>query len=264
MRFFYKDKAFVVTGASSGIGRELASLLVSMGAKVIAVARSRDKLESLKEEVDSSNLLIMTGDVTVEADCKKAMDLCLPNFGKLDGLIHNAGISMRATAEEADMKVYESLMATNFYSMVYLYKNGIHLLRQSQGHLVGVSSMMGLFSTHLRSAYCASKHALQGYLDSIRLENMEAGVHVMTVVPGFVKTNITKNALTANGSIRGEDSTNTEAGLEPEEVAMSILEGIMKRKRDVFPSRPKEKVGLFLSKWAPNVLDKIISSSHVT
>jgi len=264
MKFYFRDKVFIVTGASSGIGRALTLLLVSMGARVVAVARSADKLETLKGEANSPHLITMIGDVTIEADCKRAVDRCIPAFGRLDGLIHNAGISMRATAEEADMKVVEALMATNFYSMVYLYKNAIHLLRQTHGHLVGVSSMMGLFSTHLRSAYCASKHALQGYLDSIRLENVEAGVHVMTVIPGFVRTNITKNALNAAGDVRGEDSTNTEAGLEPEEVAMAILDGIARRKRDVVASRPKEKVGLFLSKFAPKVLDKILSSSHVT
>ncbi len=264
MRYYYRDRVFIVTGASSGIGRELTIQLVGMGSRVVAVARSADKLEQLAADLKSSNLLVMKGDVTVEADCKAAVDLCVPAFGKLNGLIHNAGVSMRATAEEADMKVYEIMMATNFYSMVYLYKNAIPLLRQSRGHLVGVSSMMGRFSTHMRSAYCASKHALEGYLDSIRLENVEHGVHVMTVVPGFVRTNITKNALTAAGAAGGEDSANTRAGLSPAFVAANILEGMVKRKRDVVSSGPKEKVGLLLSKFAPNVLDRIIAKSHVT
>ncbi len=260
----FQDRVFLVTGASSGIGRELALQLSAEGARVIAVARSADKLEALRAQADTPYLRIQTADVTREEDCRRAVDLCVPTFGRLDGLIHNAGVSMRATAEEADITVYEKLMATNFYSMVHLYKSAIGLLRQSQGSLVGVSSMMGLFSTHLRSAYCASKHALHGYLDSIRLENVEHGVHVMTVIPGFVRTDITKNALTASGEINGVESTNTAAGLEPNVAAAIILDGIAKRKRDVYPSGPKEMAGMFLSRFAPRVLDRILSKSHVT
>lgn len=264
MRSFFRDRVYLVTGASSGIGRQLALQLCALDARVIAVARSADKLESLKDEANSPYLRIQIGDVTSDDDCRRAVALCVPTFGRLDGLIHNAGISMRATAEEADIKVYEKLMATNFYSMVYLYKHAIGLLRQNRGSLVGVSSMMGLYSTHLRSAYCASKHALQGYLDSIRLENTQHDVHVMTVVPGFVRTNITKNALTASGSISGRESENTASGMAPETVAAMIIEAIAKRKRDVFPSGAKEKAGLFLSRFAPKVLDRIITNSHVT
>ncbi|MBX7056606.1 MAG: SDR family oxidoreductase [Leptospirales bacterium] len=260
-RGYFSGKTVLVTGASSGIGRELALELARRGANVVAMARTEERLRSLQA---ITGQWMVRGDVSVEADCRFAIDAALKQYGRLDAVIHNAGVSMRGLAEETDLSVVDRLLATNFYPIIYMYQHAIDALRRSRGHFVGVSSMMGHFSTQLRSGYCASKHALQGYLDSVRLENAAHGVHVMSVAPGFVSTEITRRALNSQGESHDKESDNTAAGLRPDFVARRILRGIELRRRDVYPSRVKEIIGLGLSRVAPAVLDRIMLKSSVT
>lgn len=203
------------------------------------------------------------GDVTREEDCKAAIDLAVSNIGKLDGIIHSAGVSMRAMAAETDIQVYRDIMEVNFFSMLYFFKHGQEHVIKTKGHIAAVSSMMGRYSTQERSGYNASKHALQGYMDSVRLEIMEKGVHVMVISPGFVQTDVSLNALAADGSPYGKMDAALAGGLSPEQTAEIILDGIEDRKRDVFPAGLKERLGLFLSKWAPSTLDRILLKSQV-
>lgn len=261
---YFKDKTFIVTGATSGIGRATATLLAEEGANVMAMARTRHKLRELRKEMNSKSFDVFPGDVSREHDVKKAVHQTSKTFDRIDGLIHNAGISMRALADESDLKVFRQLMEVNFYSMVYFYKYAHKHLVASKGHLVGVSSMMGLYSTQLRSGYAASKHALQGFLDSVRLEVADEGVHVMTCSPGFVKTNISVNALDAGGKSTGQMDDAIAAGLDPAEVAESILNGIKHRKRDVYPAGLKEKTALLLSRLSPGMLDQVLLRTKVT
>ncbi len=263
MSNYFQDKVFIVTGASSGIGLATAEHLIGKGAKVIAMARTRPKLEELREKL-GPNLIVQVGDVSREDDCRDAVRTATVNLERLDGLIHNAGISFRALASEADVQVYRDIMEVNFMSMVYFYKYAREPIEQSKGHITAVSSMMGRYSTQLRSGYTASKHALQGYMNSIRLELMNKGVHVMVVSPGFVRTNISMNALTADGSAQAKREGAIDGGLTPEYTARVICEGIRKRKRDVYPAGFREKLGLFLSKWAPGFLDRMLLKSDVT
>lgn len=258
---YFRDRVFVVTGASSGIGRSLVIALARKGARVVAMARSEDRLRELQMR---TNQWIVKGDVSIEADCRFAVEAAVREFGRLDGVIHNAGISMRGLAEDTDLSVIHSLLGTNFFPLVYFFQSAIPHLRQSRGHFVGVSSMMGHFSTHLRSGYCASKHAVQGYLNSIRLETAADGVHVMGVAPGFVRTEITRRALNNQGEAHAEESHNTAGGMSPEEVANWILRGIEQRKREVYPARFRERAGLALSRLTPAVLDRILLKSSVT
>lgn len=259
---FFKDKSFIVTGASSGIGRCVAAMLAGRGAKVVSMARTLEKLEELKKQ-EGPNIILLQGDVTREVDCKAAIDLAVSTTGKLDGIVHNAGVTMRALAEETDIQVYRDIMEVNFFSMLYFFKHGLTHVVRTKGHIAAVSSMMGRYSTQERSGYNASKHALQGYLNSVRLEIMEKGVHVMVISPGFVQTNGSLNALTADGSPYGKMDDALVAGLTPEQTAEIILDGIKNRKRDVFPAGFKEKLGLFLSKWAPSILDRMLIKSKV-
>ncbi|MBU2512382.1 SDR family oxidoreductase [bacterium] len=262
MNRFFRDKSFIVTGASSGIGRSLAMLLNRDGAKVTIMARTKAKLEQLNN-MSKSRLLVCQGDVTREQDCKQAIQASIETFGKLDGLIHNAGVSMRAVAAETDIQTYRDLMEVNFFSMIYLYQQALPFIEKTNGHIVAVSSMMGRYSTQERAGYNASKHALQGFMDCIRLENMDKGIHVMVASPGFVKTNGSLNALTANGTPYGKMDDAIAAGLKPDQAAEIILSAIKSRKRDVYPAGFREKLGFFLSKWAPGKLDKILVKSRV-
>ncbi len=262
MENYFKDKSFIVTGASSGIGRALSILLAQEGANVAIMARTESKLEQLKAGL-GKDLLIVPGDVTSQEDCKNVVQATIDSYGKLDGLIHNAGVSMRATAAETRVQTYRKLMEVNFFSMVFLFQEALAQIEKTKGHIVAVSSMMGRYSTQERSGYNASKHALQGFMNSVRLEIMDKGIHVMVASPGFVKTSGSLNALTADGTPYGKMDSAISGGLDPKKAAQIILSGIEHRKRDVFPGGPKEKLGLFLSKWAPSMLDKTLVKSKI-
>ncbi len=261
---YFADKTFIVTGATSGIGRATALLLLERGANVVAMARTRESLRSMRKSVNRKSFEIFPGDVSHENDVKQAVHQSYKLFDRIDGLIHNAGISMRALANESDLRVFKTLMEVNYYSMLYFYKYAHKHLVASKGHLVGVSSMMGLYSTQYRSGYAASKHALQGFLDSVRLELDQDGVHVMTCSPGFVKTNISLTALGPDGKPHGQMDQAIATGIEPEEVAREILSGMEERKRDIFPAGMKEKTALFLSRWSPGLLDRMLLRMNVT
>lgn len=267
MSEYFKDKVFLVTGASGGIGRAIAEALLEAGSNVVIMARRENKLKEIRKalpKADQKRVVIAPGDVSRPADCKRAIKAALKEYSHLDGLIHNAGISQRSLAIETDMKVYKQLMEVDYYSAIYFYHAAIMALRESKGHFVGISSMQGLFSTQYRSGYAAAKHALQGFLNGIRLEEHPFGVHVMTVSPGFVQTDISINALSADGKKHGAMDERTQNGLLPDEVARQVLEGMQARKRDIFPAGRLEKFALFLAKRFPGRLDKMLLKTKVT
>lgn len=261
----FKDKVILVTGASSGIGRATAKLFAVRGAKVAIMARTAAKLESLRRECPiPDNVLVVVGDVSIEADCKRTIQSILSKWAGIDAVIHNAGVSMRGAAEETDVQVFRSLIEVNYYSLVYLYKASVAALKERRGHFVSVSSMMGKYSTQLRAGYTASKHAMVGFMDSVRLELLGDGVHVMTVIPGFVNTDVAQNAFAPSGSKHGVQDQAILAGLPPERVAIDIYNGMKARKREAVSSHFKEKFALFLSKWSPSLLDKLLLKVKVT
>ena len=256
------NKTFIITGASSGIGRGLALEMFRENANLVCMARRSSLLKELQNETDKKRVQVFTGDVTKAKDCKDVIALALKQFKNIDGIIHNAGVSMRATAEEADLKVQKNLMDVNFFSLTYLYKYGLPALKETKGHLVCVSSLMGLFSTQLRSGYAASKHAVQGFMDSVRLETIDYGLHVMTISPGFIQTDIALSSLSADGGLHGVKGSHHK-GIPVEYAAKRIIDGIVDRKRDLVIAKPRERLALFLSKWAPGFLDKIIARADV-
>lgn len=260
---FFNAKVFLVTGASSGIGAALSEALCAEGAMVTGMARRADRLAELEGRC-GGRFLAIAGDVTSEQDCRRAVEGTVAKFGKLDGLVHNAGISMRALAADSSMEVYRQLMEVDFFSIVHLFHAAGPQLRQNRGHLAAVSSMMGVYSTQMRSGYAAAKHALQGFMDSVRLELTADGVHVMTITPGFVQTEISLHALSADGSKHGVVDPAIAKGLLPPEVARVIMNGLRRRSRDVYPAGRKEKFGLFLSRFAPGLLDRLLLKSDVT
>ncbi|TGM97398.1 SDR family oxidoreductase [Leptospira dzoumogneensis] len=265
MGSFFQDKVFLVTGASSGIGRALASELEKEGAFVGVIARRKEALKELKLSASHpERIFVFQADVMSESEMKKVVEEFRKKFKRIDGFIHNAGISMRGTAAETDIKIFRSIMDTNYFPLVFLYRLLESDLRQSEGHVVAISSIQGKFATQLRSGYAASKHAMQGFMDSIRLENAKTGIHVMTVCPGFVKTEISIKALAGDGTPHGIMDEGQKNGLEPESVAKKILKGIEKRKREIIPSKLKEKFGYFLSRISPKTLDKILVKVRIS
>ena len=234
MNKLFLDKVVIVTGSSSGIGEATAREFAANGSKVMLAARSEEKLKSIVEEIKSKNQIAdyIVTDVTKEADCKRLVEKCVEKFGTVDILINNAGMSMRATFINVNLEVIRRLMDVNFWGTVYCTKYALPYLVANKGSLVGVSSVAGFHGLPARTGYSASKFAMHGLLETIRIENLKKGLHVMIIAPGFTSTEIRKKALLADGSEQGMTPRKEEKLMTPEYVAHWILKGIKKKKRN--------------------------------
>jgi len=254
-----EDKVVVVTGASSGIGLALVHEYAGRGAKVVAAARSVDKLQQIARGIiaNGGDILIVKTDVTREEDCKNLIDKSIEKFGKIDILINNAGISMRALFEDLDLEVIRKLMDVNFWGTVYCSKYALKHLLQSKGSLVGVSSIAGYKGLPGRTGYSASKFAMHGLLEVIRIENMKKGLHVLIACPGFTATNIRNTALSASGAQQGESPRDEEKMMSAEKVAIEIATAIEKRKHRLILTG-QGKLTVLLNKFFPKFIDKLV------
>lgn len=254
-----KDKVVIITGASSGIGLACAREFAHRGALVSVCARSADKLEEIKSEFDAAGhkLLVTEADVSREEDCKRLIDNTVREFGKIDILINNAGMSMRALFVDLHLDVMRKLMDINFWGTVYCTKYALPYILEQKGSVVGVSSIAGFIGLPGRAGYSASKYAMHGFLNTLRVENLRKGLHVLIVAPGFTASNIRKTALTADGSAQGETPRNENKMMSAEEVALRIIKAIQKRKRTLILTFVEGKLTVFLSKWLPALVDKL-------
>jgi len=234
MRDRFIGKVVVITGASSGIGMATAYQFADLGSRVVLAARSADKLQAICDDISAKGgeAISVVTDVSKEGDCKRLIDTAIEHFGSLDILVNNAGISMRASFSEVDISVLHRLMDVNFWGTVYCTKYSLPHLLESRGSLVGVSSVAGFHGLPGRTGYSASKFAMHGFLETIRIENLRTGLHVMIIAPGFTATNVRCNALTADGSVQGESPRNENRMDTPGHVARWIVKGIVKRKRN--------------------------------
>ena len=231
---YFKDKVIIVTGASSGIGLAAAKLFVSLNAKVVMAARSLEKLEQIKAEMpDSANVLCVKTDVAVEDDCKNLIQKTVETFGRIDVLINNAGISMRAMFSDLDLDVIRRLMDTNFWGTVYCTKYALPYLLESKGSVVGVISTAGYLGLPGRTGYSASKFAIRGFLSTLRVEHRYDGLHVMVFAPGFTASNIRNTALLADGSPQGMTPRNEDKMMTAERVAQRMAYGLRFRKNEM-------------------------------
>ncbi|OQX81269.1 MAG: short chain dehydrogenase [Bacteroidetes bacterium 4484_276] len=255
----FNEKVVIVTGASSGIGRALVNEFAKQGAYVVAAARSKDKLASLEANLKKSgnSLLVIPTDVSLEEDCKNLIDATISKFGKIDILVSNAGISMRALFQDSDISVVKKLMDVNFWGAVYLAKYALPSLLKSRGSLVGVSSIAGYKGLPGRVGYTASKFALQGFLEVVRTENLKKGLHVLIACPGFTSSNIRNTALAADGSQQGESPRDEDKMMRAEDVALRIIRAIKKRKRTLVLTT-EGKLIVLLNKFFPALLDRMI------
>lgn len=228
-----KDKVVIVTGASSGIGLATAKAFAERGSKVVLAARSEDKIKSLEDGLKKKgyDVYAVKTDVSVQDDCRNLIEKTVEKYGKLDILINNAGISMRALFSNVDIDVLKRLMDVNFWGTVYCSKYALPFLLRNKGSLVGVSSIAGIQGLPGRTGYSASKFALHGLLESIRNENLKNGLHVMILTAGFTKTDIRKKSLKEDGSPQGITPRNEDKHMLPERVAIAIIRALKKKKR---------------------------------
>ena len=254
-----KNKVVIITGASSGIGKSCAFEFSKLGAKVVLVARSENSLKdiSLKINQNGGESIFSVADVSVESDCEKMIEETILNFGKIDILVNNAGISMRSVFLNLDISVFNKVMAVNFWGSVYCTKYALPYILKSNGSVVGVSSIAGYKGLPGRTAYSASKFALQGFLESLRIENLKNKLHVLIICPGFTNSNIRKKALQGDGSQQGESPRSEQKMMSSEKVALEMIKAIKKRK-DTLVLTNSGKLTVLLNKFFSKFVDKLV------
>jgi short-subunit dehydrogenase len=254
------DKTVIITGASSGIGKALAIEFAKRGANMVLGARQYVTLceiaHSLEQQYKVKAIAVQC-DVVSETDCQHLIKQAVLTFGKIDVLVNNAGISMRALFKDTDVQVLKSLMDVNFWGMVYCTKYAMPELLKTKGTVVGVSSIAGYKGLPGRIGYSASKFAMNGFLDALRVENLKAGVHVLTACPGFTASNIRNTALNKDGIQQGESTLHEEKMMTPEQVAAVIADGVEHRSRTLIMTG-QGKLTVLLSKVLPALLDKLV------
>ncbi len=253
------NKVVIITGASSGIGLACAREFASKGASVILSARNASALDKLSQEIVSKGFdsFPFKTDVTHEGDCKALIEATVKKYGRIDVLINNAGLSMRALFSEVNLSVLKKLMDVNFWGSVYCTKYALPYLLISKGSIAGISSIAGIHGLPGRTGYSAAKFAMHGFLEALRIENLQNDLHVLIAAPGFTASNIRKSALVADGAEQGDSPRTEEKMMTAEEVAKHIYRAIIKRKRSLVLTR-QGKSTIFLKKIAPGLLDKLV------
>lgn len=259
-----KDKVVIITGASSGIGEACAFAFAAKGAKIVLVARNHKKLLHIQELLKKyhGETLVLQADVSVQENCKLLIKKTLEKFNHIDVLVNNAGISMRALIEDVDFEALKKVMDTNFWGTVYCTKYALPYLLKVKGSVVGVSSIAGYKGLPARSGYCSSKFAMNGFLESLRIENLKKGLHVLIVAPGFTNTNIRNTALNKNGDEQSESPLDEKKLMSSKEVAEHIFNAVIKRKREVILTM-QGKLTVLLNRYFPSLMDKVVYNFFV-
>ena len=251
------NKVVIITGASSGIGKALATEFALRGANLVLAARQYVTLYEIAQNLQQQygiKAIAVECDVAIETDCENLIKQAITTFGKIDVLINNAGISMRALFNDTDVKVLKTLMDVKFWGSVYCTKYAMAEILKTKGSIVGVSSIAGYKGLPGRAGYSASKYAMNGFLDALRVENLKTGVHIMVACPGFTASNIRNTALDKSGKHQRESTLEENKMMTSEEVATIIANGVENRSRTLIMTT-QGKLTVFLSKFFPAFLD---------
>lgn len=253
----FKDKVVIVTGGSSGIGKEVAREFLRHGARITISGRNETQLNQAALELQKigGDVLAVRGDVSSEQDCVRLINETLNRYGRIDVLVNNAGISMRALFAEVSLDVIRQVMDINFWGTVYCTKYALPSLIKSQGVVVGISSIAGIKGLPARTGYSASKFAMHGFLEALRIENLYTGLHVLICYPGFTASNIRNTALNKDGKAQGESPRNEDKMMQPDEVARELVKAVAKRKRTLILTT-QGKLTAWVNKFFPAWLDR--------
>jgi short-subunit dehydrogenase len=255
----FKNKSVIITGASSGIGRELAFRLAEKGAKLVIGARNLKRLEEVAAQCNKlgGETIAVPLDVSKKEECKVVVEKAIETFGKIDVLVNNAGITMWAEFEKVtNLEAMEQIMQINFFGSMYMTYYALPWLIKSKGQIVGVSSLTGKTGIPTRSIYAASKHAMAGFFDSLRIEVKNKGVAVTMIYPGFVSSEVRERALDARGVPLGKSPVKEKEVMSVEECVKQMLPVIEKRKRELVMTT-RARIGLWLKMVAPGLTDNI-------
>jgi dehydrogenase/reductase SDR family protein 7B len=255
----FKDKVVWITGASSGIGEALAEELAKQGAILVLTARRTERLEALKQRMPQpSKVLILPGDLQDGSAIAPLAQKAEALIGKIDVLVNNAGISQRSTALEARIEDVRRLMEINFFAPIALTNTVLPgMLKRRAGQIVIVSSVAGYVGTPKRSSYCASKHAVRGYFDSLRAELDGTGVGVTIVCPGYINTEITEHAFGASGAEHGKKDKSIQQGLPADKCAKAIADAIAKGKTEMAIGG-REVLAIYAKRFFPKLVERVV------
>lgn len=257
------DKVVWITGASSGIGEALAYELATKNCKLILSARNREALEIVKSKCSNTEVIILPFDLVDFDNARNHVEKAIAAFGKIDVLINNGGVSQRSLIIETDFEVDKKLFEVDYLGTVALTKALLpHFIKNKKGHFVTVTSLMGKFGSPYRSGYCGAKHALHGFFDVLRMEHQKDNINVTLVCPGFIQTNVAKNALTADGSKQNIDDTATQNGMPTSVFAKKFVESVESEKFEVYIGG-KEIMGVYLKRFFPKWLHYFVLNSKV-
>ena len=262
----FKEKVVWITGASSGIGEALAEEFAKLGARLILSSRRQAELERVKTKLKMSDedCLVLPLDLEQYHEMENKVEKALNHFDRIDYLVNNGGISQRSLIMDTKMEVYERLMDIDFLGTVALSKAVLPVfIRQKSGHYTVVTSLMGKFASPLRAGYCGAKHALHGFFDALRLEHEDDNVGVTLVCPGFIRTDISRNALTGSGAAQQTMDQAQENGMSANECAQRIIKGIKRGDFETYIGG-KERLAVYLKRWFPRILHRVVRKSAVT
>jgi short-subunit dehydrogenase len=254
-----REKVVAITGASKGIGAELARQLAAKGARLVLAARSEKELEAVAADCRKAGATVVTvrADVTNERDCQAIVSGGVVAFGRLDALVNNAGATMWARFEDIDdMSILKRIMDVNYMGAVYCTKHALPHLRDTKGLIVGISSLAGRTGVPTRTGYSAAKHAMVGFFDSLRIELDGTGVGVTMIYPGFVATGIRENATGPDGKPILVSPVKEGEVMSVEDCARRIVGAMERREREVVMTA-RGKIGLFLKLFAPSLIDRM-------
>jgi len=261
----FTNKVVWITGASSGIGVEMARQLSKRGARVVLSSRKEDKLLEVQKTLTNPEMhfvvpLDLEQNTGFDVLAKKVYD----HFGQIDFLFNNGGLSQRSNVRDTPMEVDRRIMEINYFGNVALTKAVLpYMEAQKSGHIVVISSIAGKFGFFLRSAYSASKHALQGFYESLSLEEEQFGINVTIACPGKINTEISLNALNSSGEQHGEMDHNQETGMSAEECVSILLTAVSKNKKEVLIGN-KEIKAVTLKRFLPKLFWKVIKKQSAT
>jgi len=259
------NKVVWITGASSGIGEALVYAYSNAGAKLILSSRNRDELYRVKSACKSPvNIHVLSLDLENTASLADKAEEAIRIYGHIDVLINCGGISQRALALETNLQTEQRLMNVNFWGTVVLSKAVLpNMIKHGGGKIICISSLTGKFGTRLRSAYSASKHALHGYFDSLRSEVYDKNIQITLVCPGFIKTNVSINALTSDGTPQGTMDEGQDNGVPATECAQQIIAAIKQNKEEVYIGGTEVK-GVWFKRFFPLRFSKYMRTAKVT
>ena len=249
-----------ITGASSGIGEALAVSFSQAGAKLVLSARRKEELERVSAKCGGAEILVLPMDLAKSDGFDALAHQVLTRFGRIDVVVHNGGISQRSWVKDTQMEVHRRIMEVNYFGAVALTRVVLpSMLAAKRGQFVVISSVMGKVGTPLRSAYGASKHALHGFFDCLRAEVAKEGLTVTMICPGFIATDVSKNALTADGTPTNKTGDDIANGLDPALAARQILSAIAAKKSEAYVGKlGKDRLALTLQRFFPRLLERIV------